>query len=320
MFGRNKVNQETIEKLKQIVQMDDDFFTEVEEKQAMFEATSGEMEESRRQAASDVEQISQNIDGVAELASGNVEIEAQLSWSIKELSEKNGQMEKEQERIRQNFRRVLEKTTSLVDANKHFTSPSKYLNEVPGKLRSQEKQLGKQLEQMEEYSKQMGVLALDAAIEAGRLGDSGKQFVASAEAIRTYASNYDAVIDSVKQQLEDSREENRRLEEEIHRLVGLLKENNISATRLMKSCQEAVKEADAAGEASLQQEFPGIINLVTELKNADDEIAKSEERNRMQLEDLTGEFESQEKNHKEIAQMVDPFFRHVVERKAGREE
>ena len=60
-----------------------------------------------------------------------------------------------------------------------------------------------------------------------------------------------------------------------------------------------------------------IMNQVTTLRNADEEIVKSEERNRMQMEDLAEEFVAQQKNQKEIAQMVDPLFRHVIERKAG---
>ena len=37
----------------------------------------------------------------------------------------------------------------------------------------------------------------------------------------------------------------------------------------------------------------------------------------MQLEDLAEEFHSQQKNQQEIGQMVDPLYRHVIERKAG---
>ena len=51
MFGRNKANQEELEKLKQTLQMDDAFFEKVEEKKDMFDATASELEGSRRQAA-----------------------------------------------------------------------------------------------------------------------------------------------------------------------------------------------------------------------------------------------------------------------------
>ena len=320
MFGRNKANQEELEKLKLSLQMDDEFFDGVTEKKDMFEATASELAESRNQARADMEQIRQNILSTTELAVGNVELENGLMVSFQELSVKAEGMERKQEEIREHFDGVLEKTTELVDANKHFTSPSKYLNEVPAKLRSRNKETGRQLDQMEEYGKQMGVLALDAAIEAGRLGEAGKQFVTSAEAIRSYASNYDEVIASARKQLMDAEEEIGRLEEEVHRLVSLLKENNIATAKLMKSCTDVAREAKQAGEASLVQEILALMDQVTVLKNADDEIVKSEERNRMQLEDLTEEFDSQTKNQKEMEQMADPFFRHMVERKADRKE
>lgn len=320
MFGRNKANQEELEKLKQTLQMDDDFFAGVEEKKDMYGATASEMEESRHQADADMEQIRQNITNASELASGNVEIETALSVSFQELARKAEEMKGEQAEVTEHFRGILEKTTELVDANKHFTSPSKYLKEVPAKLRARNTDTGKKLDQMEEYGKQMGVLALDAAIEAGRLGESGKQFVASAEAIRSYASHYDEVIASAREQLEDSEKEVKKLEEEIRRLVSLLKDNNVATTRLMKSCGNVVKEAEKAGKTSIGGDLEMLANQVTILKNSDDEIVKSEERNRMQLEDLSEEFVSQAKNQKELAQMADPFFRHLVERKAGREE
>jgi hypothetical protein len=58
---------------------------------------------------------------------------------------------------------------------------------------------------------------------------------------------------------------------------------------------------------------------VTNLRNADEEIVKSEERNRMQTEDLASEFAAQKTHQSEIQDMMDPVFRHVVERKAGQE-
>lgn len=320
MFGRNKANQQELEKLKQTLQMDDAFFESVGEKKDMYAATASEMEESRRQAAVGIEQIRQNITNASELAAGNVEVELALTASFRDLAEKAEGIENTHGEVTEHFRDILEKTTELVDANKHFTSPSKYLNEVPAKMRARNKDTGRQLDQMEEFGKQMGVLALDAAIEAGRLGESGKQFVASAEAIRSYAANYDEVIAKARKELSDAEEEVQRLEEEVRRLVSLLKDNNIATTKLMKSCGDVVREAEKAGEASIDEDLEMLINQVTILRNADDEIVKSEERNRMQLEDLTEELDSQAKNQKELAQMADPFFRHMVERKTDSEE
>lgn len=320
MFGKNKENQKELEKLKKTLLRDDAFFESVGEKKEMYGATAAEMEESRHQADVGMEQIRQNLANASELAAGNVEIEKNFTESLQALARKADGMAGEHKKVTEHFYDIQEKITDLVDANKHFTSPSKYLNEAPEKLRSRNRDTGRQLDLMEEYNKQMGVLALDAAIEAGRLGDSGKQFVASAEAIRSYASHYDEVIGKAREQLADAEEEVQRLEEEVHRLVSLLKENNIVTAKLMKSCGDVVKEAEKAREASIDEDLELLMNQVTILRNADDEIVKSEERNRMQLEDLAEELDAQMKNQNELAKMADPFFRYMEERKSAPEE
>lgn len=56
-------------------------------------------------------------------------------------------------------------------------------------------------------------------------------------------------------------------------------------------------------------------NQIVVLRNADEEIAKSEERNRMQMEDFTEEMESQKKNFDELLQSMETVYRHAAERK-----
>ena len=225
--------------------------------------------------------------------------------------------EEKQKKLVLDVHQLYEDSTKLVDDNKHFTTPSKYLSEFPGTLKSANQQFSEKLDRMQEYGKQMGVLALNAAIEAGRLGESGKQFVTAAEDIRSYAANYDAIIAESRTQLAESKQQIAELEEQMHHLIGLLKENNIATARLMKSCAEVTRGADAVNEVALSEALSSVVNDIVGLRNADEEIVKSEERNRMQLEDLAEEFHSQQKNQQEIGQMVDPLYRHVIERKAG---
>ena len=56
-------------------------------------------------------------------------------------------------------------------------------------------------------------------------------------------------------------------------------------------------------------------NQIVVLRKADEEIAKSEERNRMQMEDFTEEMESQKKNFDELLQSMETVYRHAAERK-----
>lgn len=317
MFGKNKVSQEDIERLKRTVEIDDQFFADTGSKGEMFHATMAEIKESHRQVEADVAQVKDNVQNAAALAAGNVEIEAGLGRAIGECRDAMLVQEEKQKKLVLDVHQLYEDSTKLVDDNKHFTTPSKYLSEFPGTLKSANQQFAEKLDRMQEYGKQMGVLALNAAIEAGRLGESGKQFVTAAEDIRSYAANYDAIIAESRTQLAESKQQIAELEEQMHHLIGLLKENNIATTRLMKSCAEVTRGADAVNEAALSEALSSVVNDIVGLRNADEEIVKSEERNRMQLEDLAEEFHSQQKNQQEIGQMVDPLYRHVIERKAG---
>ena len=316
MFGKKKENQEEILRMKELAEIDEHFFEQIADGKDMFDATAAEMEESFHQTESDMNQLSLNIQSASELAAGNVETEADLTRRLaeyKEFSEKN---KEDVSQALDQFIGIQKELTRLVDDNKHFTSPSKYLSELPTVLKAQNEKEREELDQMESYGKRMGVLALNAAIEAGRLGDAGKQFVSAAEDIRTCASDYDKTIADVRQQLAESDTRIVELEEQVHRLVTLLKENNVSTAKLMKKCNEAVLNAQEKVQSASQMDLSDIANQVTVLKNADEEIMKSEERNRMQMEDLAEEFASQQKNHKEMMKAVDPLYRHVVERKA----
>lgn len=316
MFGKSKVSQEEIEKLKSIVEMDESFFKTAEDQKEMFDATVSEIAELHRQMNADINQVCENIKSATELAGGNVKIEEQLSQDINDCRDWAAQADEQREQVVREFGQISDEVTKLVDENKHYTTPSKYLSEASVGFKTQNEAMRVQLDQMEEYSRQMGVLALNAAIEAGRLGASGKQFVTAAEDIRTYASNYDKEIERARQEIAESDKRIRELEDQVHRLVKLLKDNNVSTAKLMKSCSEAVRHADAlTGEISAEK-LTAIYNKVTALRNADEEIVKSEERNRMQMEDFSEDLSALNKNQKEICQMSDPLYRHVIERKA----
>lgn len=316
MFGRNKIRQEEIERLKNKINIDNGFFAEMEDQKDMFDASVAELAESYRQVAADVAQLSENMNNAITLASGNAEIENGLGAIINDYRERVQKKEMQQQASDEAYHRLLDATTRLVDVNKHFTTPSKYISEFPSTYKAQNQSCRENLDQMEEFGKQMGVLSLQAAIEAGRLGEDGRQFVETAEDIRTYVANYDKVIAQTRLQLEQSDERLSELENQVHHLITLLKENNIATAKLMNLCQDAVNKSDALNHNSLMDDFIEIQNKMSTLRNADEEIVKSEERNRMQVDDLNEEFLAQQKNQKEIFRMIDPLYRHLIERKS----
>ena len=135
MFGKNKVSQEDIERLKRTVEIDDQFFADTGSKGEMFHATMAEIKESHRQVEADVAQVKDNVQNAAELAAGNVEIEAGLGRAIGECRDAMLVQEEKQKKLVLDVHQLYEDSTKLVDDNKHFTTPSKYLSEFPGGIR-----------------------------------------------------------------------------------------------------------------------------------------------------------------------------------------
>lgn len=316
MFGRNKLSQEEIEELQEKVKLDDALFDKLFEEKDSFEAGLDEIKESYRQVEAEVSQVCENCKTVSGLAEDNVKIEAELLHCVSELAEHLEQDEKMRTQLVDELNKVKEESARLVDENKHFTSPSKYLSELGANLRSQNRAYEVQLDQMAEYTRQMSVMSLNAAIEAGRMGESAQQFVTAAENIRTYSTNYDRATRELRSQIELSNHKIDEIEEQVKHIIRLLKENNVATAKLMKTCTDSVKDVGKKKDFSSGQDVNYMKSQLTILRNADEEIIKSEERNRMQLEDMNLEFESQKKNQKEIYQLMEPVFRHGVERKS----
>ena len=307
MFGnKNKMSSDEILEMKNKLEASDTFARNVEKSSDILDTNLTEITESCSRTAEYANQVADNVSSTIESSKSNIDVEASLIHSLDEYGNAVSKTQADIEKLVEKVKEQNEEALKLVDNNKHFTSPSKYLSELPSTFREANQKYSGYLGKMSEYCKQMGVLALNSAIEAGRLGDSGKVFVNSCEVIRTYATNYENEIALMKEEISASNEKIAYLEEQVRHLVGLLKENNVATAKLMKQCGET---SDFAGELKLGIDFDSITELKTnviDLKNAEEEILKSGERNRMQLEDMFAEIETQQKNQEEILKSVLP--------------
>ena len=146
--------------------------------------------------------------------------------------------------------------------------------------------------------------ALNAAIEAGRMGESGMQFVTAAEEVRQYAGNYEEALSEFRAELDASDKRISELEETIHHLVSLLKDNNVATGKLLKSNEKAVKLLENPDILAFSDEVSQWKEQIVGLLNVDEEVLKAKERNRLQLEDIEGEIQLQNQKQEEISQSL----------------
>lgn len=305
MFGsRNKATLEELQNLKEKMQSADRIISGIAEGKGIYEANRSDIVESQNQMLADVKQIGENLAGISELTGQNVEVEAKLSNRISDAMQHMEQSEAAFDNALEHVKAQQERFMALVEENKHFTTPSKYLSELPVALHNENQEHRRKLAQMSDFSKQMGVLALNAAIEAGRMGETGMQFVAAAEEIRQYAGNYEDVVSVFREELDASDKRISELEETVHHLVSLLKDNNVTTTKLLKSNEKSVRLLENPDIMAFSEEVAQWKEQVVGLLNVDEEVLKAKERNRLQLEDIEGEIQLQRQKQDEITQSI----------------
>lgn len=283
MFGSKRIKTQ---KIKETL----DYITQQREN---FETHIGQMEENRACVEKEIGDVMTNTDGLMthamlniEEASGAISDMDAFSQTLVGVLEEYSQLKKEI--VDQN-----QTVTALVEENKHFTTPAKYLIDVPNTWKQSCQSYEKQLDHMIDYGNRMGVLALNAAIEAGRMGEESKNFVQVAEEIRETAESYETAALTLKEEITASHKKILEIEETIKYLIALIKGNNLAAANLFKRCQETQKFIEKSGTPDFSEDLMLIRDKIVSMRNLDEEIVKSAERSKIQLNDIKEEVQNQ---------------------------
>lgn len=284
MFGNKKNKME--EQINEI-------FSGIKEQRTGFETRVSQIESSEKSLHNDVCQIMGNANNLVNHAMLNVDEEAALIHTIDDFSRELSTAVAEYCALTEMVSKQLQSVMDLVEENKHYTSPAKYLTEAPASLKQSCESYEGQLDEMAENGRKMGVMALNAAIEAGRMGDSAKQFVAASEEIRQAALGYEKAALSMKEEIISQKARIHELEEMIHHMVALTKESNMGAARLLKKSQETQNFVNQSKMRDFSEDMILIRDKVVGMRNLDEEIAKCGERNKLALSDVSEELLNQ---------------------------
>lgn len=284
MFG-NKKNK--------IEEQINEIFSGIKEQRTGFETRVSQIESSEKSLHNDVCQIMGNANNLVNHAMLNVDEEAALIHTIDDFSRELSTAVAEYSALTEMISKQLQSVMDLVEENKHYTSPAKYLTEAPASLKQSCESYEGQLDEMAEKGRKMGVMALNAAIEAGRMGDSAKQFVAASEEIRQAALGYEKAALSMKEEIISQKARINELEEMIHHMVALTKESNMGAARLLKKSQETQNFVNQSKMRDFSEDMILIRDKVVGMRNLDEEIAKCGERNKLALSDVSEELLNQ---------------------------
>ncbi len=220
-----------------------------------------------RQMESGREKLAEHSVKAREAIEEAIEQEKQRKEKTKDIKKQAGRLEKEAERTAGNCRRAVariqgqhEDFLEMIGQSEKFISPLEIVHPAAEEMSREIEEMKKQAGQMSGFGKQMEMLSLNAAIEAGRLGEGGRKFVEAAEEVRGLSGQYcqaaaalDEKMGRLTAMLEDA-------EEQVAHLTRLLKGQNARMERTAGELGENVaklEEADVQGLSVKMRELAG---------------------------------------------------------------
>ncbi len=146
---------------------------------------------------------------------------------------RQAQLNTSQYRDRQAFlQKQQEELINLQEQSKHYTGLSKTIFELSSEQNKSLENLQSQFEGMQSFLWTMSNLALRSAIEAGRMGDEGKQYIKAAEDIRTLSGDFADKMEETLKEVSQMKESCQEMDKQMHQFISLLKDNNVSLGRI----------------------------------------------------------------------------------------
>lgn len=277
MFGGRKKQGESKELEKELlarqVMLDrySQVFADITQKQSDTDERLDTLKKSQEKMD---RQLTRVIDAV-NCAADHTEEQRQKNHHIQEVVERiSGGLEQSEDcywKIVEELKQQQENMLETVEQNKHFTAPAEFLSKVSSELQEEMQEITSHMAELEDMGKQMGVLSLNAAIEAGRMGESGREFVAAAEDVRELAGQYQQITGSFQKAIETINEKLEETKAQVTHLNGLLKDNNV---RMGKSTKEFSDSLYRMEHSDIQNFSPQVKKLQEELTGT---VEKEEE-------------------------------------------
>ena len=219
-----------------------------------------------------------------------------------------GQMEDEErdkKKLQEVADRQIEQMAVIVEENKNSIEPVSALQETKTALKNDTEAIHAEVAHMMEYAKQMTVSSLNCAIEAGRMGDSGKSFVEAAEDVRMLSSAYERAAAVVERQINDLEKRLRQMDEQVAALMKAGKDTNLSISRLSKNITQQDEICTRAAERHYLEKAAAISDYIKKISQSSQHIDALQHQTLSDIERIGDSFMSEQEARKELEHIVD---------------
>lgn len=183
---------------------------------------------SHEKMEANVGQMKEGLSQMAELAENSETSVSDIHSAVIQINNTVESFDANHSVFLEQMKQQNEKLMEMLEENKKISAPVENITEVPAALQSEYEDMHQILEEMQDFSKSMSVLSLNAAIEAGRLGEAGSHFITAAEEVRNFADKYDDAARVLSEQLKQSENQILELQKQVEQLKQSAREHTMS--------------------------------------------------------------------------------------------
>lgn len=261
------------------------------------------MTASRAQMEKEIDRAKEQLGSMDRLAESRMQAAADVHSAMVGMNNGIGTFEVNHAVFLNQVKAQNDTVKEIMDADRQLQEPIRFVSEMSGSLREENRGLTERADRMEDLAKNMGAMALSAAIDAGRMGEGALDFIHSVEAIRSFSESYEKEAEVLHRQAEKAEKRIEELEEQVGKLTRLWKEHNSSMAKLMQSGMQSTASYEG-GQLKLRDLISDTaVGQADALTQSEEEMEKLKEGIGAQLENIRVEC-AEQKNCADELEMI----------------
>ncbi len=238
-------------------------------------------------------------------AGESVKVMEQLA---RELAGMRGQLEDEEQdkiKLRDTAGRQRQQMDAIAEESRKLAAPLSVLKEIKEGLQSDAEMIRIEVRQMSDYARQMTVTSLNCAIEAGRMGESGKKFVEASEDVRLLSSAYERAAVTAGRKLENIEKRISQIDEQTEAIVKACKDSSLSVSQLSKNISEQDEICTRAAERHYLEKAALMSDCLKKVLQKYNTIDSLQHQTLKDIEQIGESFMNEQEARKEMEHIVD---------------
>jgi len=234
-----------------------------------------------------------------------------IALEIAAMRQKLEEEEPTRKELLESMRSQKEQMQNVARAADRFTTPMNFIQQVQGGLAADVEETSKIVNGLAGCAKQMSVLSLNCAIEAGRMGRDGERFIGAAEDIRRISVEYEEKAQEAERQLAGMSERVRQLEEQVGNMAKYLDDSNASVARLSADFSEKEKLLGGMKGKTYLDKAETMADWLKEIAGNHETITSLQNKTMSEMENIGESFMDEQKARKELERLFGEIMDHL---------